>query len=154
MSETKLTGLAAVLAAVGIGAESRDSVSRDALNSAITAALAEGEKAGVIKAANDAAKITADAVTATNTRAKAILGNDAAKGREALALKLTFDTSLSAEDAVATLGTAAKTEAPTSRLGQVPDPKVTSGEQAEAGDAGVSLLASVDRMVARNKTAA
>lgn len=148
-----LTGIAAVLAAVGIGADSRDSVSREALNSAITAALAEGEKAGVIKAGNDASKITADAIAATNTRAKAILGNEAAKGREGLALKLTFDTSLTAEEAVSTLGTAAKAaEGKTSRLGDVPDPKIASGEQAQA-EPGDGLNAAVDRMVAQRKAA-
>lgn len=151
-----LTGIAAVLAAVGLGADSRDSVSREVLNNAITAAMAEGEKVGVIKAGNDAAKITADAVAATNTRAKAILGHAEAKGREALALKLTFDTALSADDAVATLGTAAKAADPAaSRLGTPPNPSVSSDENQNPSDAGASLSASVDRLVAtRAKTAA
>jgi hypothetical protein len=154
MSEAKLTGLAAVLAAVGIGADSRDSVSRDALNSAITAALAEGEKAGVIKAGTDAAKITADAAKAANTRAQAILNHADAKGRENLANHLAFETDMSADGAVAMLGKAPKAaEAQTSRLGAVPDPKVSSSEQLP-GDAGTNLLASVDRMVAGRTKAA
>lgn len=150
-----LTGIAAVLAAVGLGADSRDSVSREVLNNAITAAMAEGEKAGVIKAGNDAGKITADAIAATKIRAKAILDHADAKGREDLARHLAFETDMSAEGAVAMLGKAPKAaEVVTSRLGTPPDPKVSTGEQLP-GDAGTNLLASVDRMVAsRTKTAA
>ncbi|SRR5258708_3986040 len=144
-----LSGIAAVLAAVGLSADSRDSVSREALNSAITAALAEGEKAGVIKPGSDAAQITATAIKAANTRAQAILNHAEAKGREDLARHLAFETDMSAEGATAMLGKAPKAaEVPTSRLGAVPDPKVTSGEQASQDDPGVNLAASVDRLVA------
>lgn len=150
-----LSGIAAVLAAVGLSADSRDSVSREALNSAITAALAEGEKAGVIKAASDAGKITADAIKAANTRAQAILNHAEAKGREDLARHLAFETDMSAEGASAMLGKAPKAaEVSTSRLGAVPDPKVSSGELASQDDPGASLVAAVDRMVAGRKTVA
>lgn len=157
MSEAKLTGLAAVLAACGLSADSKDSVSRPTLDSAISAALLEGEKVGVIKAANDAAAIKADANKATNVRAKAILDHADAKGREDLARHLAFETDMSAEGAVAMLGKAPKAvEGKTSRLGDVPDPKVTSGEQQQQdADAGTSLIASVDRLVAgRNNSVA
>jgi hypothetical protein len=151
-----LSGIAAVLAAVGLSADSRDSVSRDALNSAITAALAEGEKAGVVKAGNEATKITADAIKTANTRAQVILDHADAKGRENLARHLAFETDMSADAAVAMLGKAPKAvEAPASRLGAVPDPKVSTGEQQQEPDSGISLIASVDRLVAgRSKTAA
>lgn len=149
-----LSGIAAVLAAVGLSADSKDSVSRDALNSAITAALAEGEKAGVIKAGTDAAKITADASKAANVRAQAILNHADAKGREDLARHLAFETEMSADAATAMLGKAPKAaEAPASRLGVVPDPKVTAGEQAGQDDPGVGLIAAVDRLVAGRKSA-
>jgi hypothetical protein len=145
-----LSGIAAVLAAVGLSADSKESVSRDALDSAITAALAEGEKAGVIKAGNDAARIAADATVAANTRAKAILDHAEAKGREELARHLAFDTDLSAEAATAMLGKAPKTAAPSqSRLSgdlTPPNPAVTSGEKPH--DAGSDLNAAVDAMVA------
>jgi hypothetical protein len=150
MSE-KLTGLAAVLAAVGLSSDSKDSVSRAALDSAISAALLEGEKAGVIKAGTDAAKLTADAMAAANTRAKAILDHADAKGREDLARHLAFDTEMSAEAAVAMLGKAPKAAEPSvSRLGTPPNPVVTTGEVVP-GDAGTDLLASMDRMLASRK---
>lgn len=151
----KLTGIAAVLAAVGLSADSKDSVSRDALNSAITAALAEGEAAGVIKAGNDAGKLTADATKAANVRAQAILNHADAKGREDLARHLAFETEMSADAATAMLGKAPKAaEVPASRLGIVPDPKVSSGEQAQADDLGALLNAEIDRSVAARKSAA
>lgn len=149
---TGLSGIAAVLAAVGLSADSRDSVSREALNSAITAALAEGEKAGVIKAGNDAGKITADAIKAANTRAQAILNHADAKGREDLARHLAFETDMSADAATAMLGKAPKA-AEASRMGTPPDPKVSAGEQASQDDPGASLSAEVDRLVASRKTA-
>lgn len=143
-----LSGIAAVLAAVGLSAESKDSVSREALNSAITAALAEGEKAGVIKAGNDAGKIKLEAVTAERGRAKAILGHADAKGREDLAHHLAFETDMSADAATAMLGKAPKAaEVKTSRLdGNVPDPKVET--TAEAPQPGEGLSSAVDRLVA------
>lgn len=147
-----LTGIAAVLAAVGIGADSRDSVSREALNSAITAALAEGEKAGVIKAGADKATITAEVTIAAHTRAKAILDHAEAKGREGLAYSLAFDSDMSADSAVAMLAKAPKA-APASRLGTPPNPDVKSGEQQQDPDAGVGLMAAVDRLVASRKPA-
>lgn len=155
MSEPKLTGLAAVLAAIGLGADSRDSVSREVLNNAINAAMAEGEKAGVVKAGNDAAKITADAIKAANLRAGAILNHADAKGREDLAHHLAFETDMNADGAIAMLGKAPKAAAAaTSRMGTPPDPKVSTAEQ-QPEDTGTNLLASVDRMVAaRTKSAA
>ncbi len=147
-----LPGIAAVLAAVGLTSESRDSVSRDVLNNAITAALAEGEKAGIVKAGNDAAKITADATKAANTRAQAILHHADAKGREALANHLAFETEMSDAAAIAMLGKAPKAADP-SRMGTPPDPKVSTGEQADQSDRGTSLIAEVDRMIAGRKVA-
>jgi hypothetical protein len=148
-----LTGIAAVLAAIGLGADSKDSVSREVLNNAITAAMAEGEKAGVIKAGTDATKITADATTAAKVRAKAILGHADAKGREDLAHHLAFETDMTAEGAAAMLGKAPKA-APTSRLaGQVPDPKVAPGEQQQP-EPGTGLNAAVDGLVERRKKSA
>jgi hypothetical protein len=147
-----LSGIAAVLAAVGLSAESKDSVPRSALDSAISAALLEGEKAGVIRAGNDAAKITADAIKAANTRALTILGHADAKGREDLAHHLAFESDMSADAAVAMLGKAPKgTDAKTSRMGTPPNPAVASDESQGAADAGTSLLASVDSLVARRK---
>jgi hypothetical protein len=145
MSGSALTGIAAVLAAVGIGTDA-NAVSRDTLNSAITAALAEGEKAGVIKAGTDAAKLTADAIKTANTRAQAILNHADAKGREDLAHHLAFATDMSADGAVAMLGKAPKA-VPASRLGTPPDPKVNAEEQ-QQGDASTSLVSSMDRMLA------
>lgn len=151
-----LSGIAAVLAAVGLSADSKDAVSRDALDSAITAALAEGEKAGVIKAGNDAAKITAEATTAALTRAKAILDHAEAKGREDLARHLAFDTDMSADAAAAMLGKAPKANSSQSRLSgdlTPPNPEVTSNEKPQ--DSGSDLNAAVDAMVAsRTKRAA
>lgn len=146
-----LSGIAAVLAAVGLSAESKDGVSRDALNSAINAALAEGEKAGVIKAGNDAAKIKAEAVTGERGRAKSILGHADAKGREDLAHYLAFETDMSADAATAMLGKAPKAaEAKTSRLeGQVPNPQIDPGT--DAPKPGDGLNAAIDRMVAQQK---
>ncbi len=146
MSGTALSGIAAVLAAVGLSATSKDSVSRDALDSAITAALAEGEKAGIEKAANDAAKITADAMTAAKERAKAILGSADAKGREDLAQHLAFESDMTAEAAVGVLSKSPKA-APPSRLGEVPNPDVDL--DAPPATAGEGLNAAVDRMVAK-----
>lgn len=146
MSSEKLTGLAAVLAACGLSGSSRDAVSREALDSAISAALLEGEKAGVVKAGNDSGKITADAIKAANVRALAILGHADAKGREDLASHLAFATEMSAEGAIAMLGKAPKA-APASRMGTPPDPKVVT-EETQQSDAGTSLIASMDIMLA------
>ncbi len=143
-----LSGIAAVLAAVGLSADSKDSVPRDAFNSAINAALAEGEKAGVIKAGNDAAAITATATKAANTRALAILDHADASGREELARHLAFETDMSADAAAKMLAKAPRAvEGKTSRLeGQVPNPQVDPGT--EAPKPGDGLNASIDRMVA------
>lgn len=147
----KLSGIAAVLAAVGLSADAKDSVSREVLNSAITAAMAEGEAAGILKAGNDAAKLTADATVAANTRAKAILGHAEAAGREAMAQHLAFETDMSAEAAGAMLAKAPKA-VPASRMGTPPDPKVTTGED-QPPQPGDGLNAAVDRLVASRKTA-
>lgn len=152
-----LSGIAAVLAAVGLSADSKDVVTRDALNSAIAAALAEGEKMGVVKAGNDAGKITAEAAKAANVRALAILGHADAKGREDLAHHLAFESGMSADAAVAMLGKAPKAavEPKGSRMGTPPNPGVTSEETQNPADAGTNLLASVDRLVGiRTKSAA
>jgi hypothetical protein len=127
---TVLTGIAAVLAAVGINADSRDSVSRDVLNNAITAAMAEGERAGLLKASNDATKIGTDATAAANTRAKAILGHVEAKGREGMAHHLAFDSEMSVEAAGAMLKAAPKGQSQSRLDGSVPDPKLAADENA------------------------
>lgn len=147
----KLTGLAAVLAACGLSASSRDAVSREALDSAISAALLEGEKAGVVKAGNDSGKITADATKAANVRALAILGHADAKGREDLAHHLAFESEMSADAAVAMLGKAPKGADKSSRMGTPPNPAVATEENPGTADAGTGLLASVDRIVASRK---
>lgn len=140
---TALTGLAAVFAAANLSMESRDQVTRAALDSAIAAALAEGEKQGVIKAGNDASKITADATLAAMTRAKAILGHAEAKGREGMAHHLAFDSNISTDDAVAMLKAAPK-GASTSRLeGAVPDPKLSADENSGQRDSAASWDAAV-----------
>ncbi|MBR0871192.1 hypothetical protein JQ633_12545 [Bradyrhizobium tropiciagri] len=146
-----LSGIAAVLAAIGLSADSKDSVSRAALDSAITAALAEGEKAGIVKAGNEVIKIKADATVAERGRAKAILVHADAKGREDLAAHLAFDTDMTAEAATAMLGKAPKGgDVKTSRLeGNVPNPQVEPGtEPVKPGD---GLNAAVDGMVAAQK---
>lgn len=146
----KLTGIAAVLAAVGLGADSRDSVSREVLDNAITAAMAEGEKAGVIKAGIDAEAIKGEATKAANTRAQTILNHADAAGREDLARHLAFETDMTAESAAAMLGKAPKA-APASRLGTPPNPDVKPGNQGQEPDAGAGLNAAVDRIVAARK---
>lgn len=148
---TGLTGIAAVLAAAGVNADSKDAVSRAAFDGAIASALAEGEKAGVIKAGNDATKLTADATKAANIRAMSILDHADAKGREELARHLAFSTDMSAESAVAMLAKAPKAaEQKGSRLeGTVPDPKVDAN--VDPIKPGEGLNAAVDRMVAAHQ---
>lgn len=121
------TGLAAIYAAAGLSMDAKDSVSRDALNSAVTAALAQGEKLGLEKAGADLGKAKAEATTTANTRAKAILDHDEAKGREGMARHLAFDTEMSAEAAVATMKAAPKGGA-SSRLGNVPDHNLSADD--------------------------
>jgi hypothetical protein len=146
----KLTGIAAVLAAVGLSADSREAVSREALNSAITAALAEGEAAGVLKAGTDAAKLTADAITGANARAKAILGHAEAKGRETMAHHLAFETDMSAEAAGAMLKAAPK-GASASRLdGNVPDPKLSADENSGQQDSAAATSAAWDSVLSKH----
>jgi hypothetical protein len=142
----KLSGLAAVLAAVGLSADSKDTVSRAALDSAISAALLEGEKAGVIKAGVDADKIKADAAVATNARIKSIITAPAAKGRETLAHSIAFDTELSHEQAVSMLKAAPEAQK-TSRLdGNVPAPRVDASDSGSQATASAGLAAAVQRL--------
>lgn len=136
-----LSGIAAVLAAVGLSADSTGAVSREALNSAITAALAEGEKVGVIKAGTDAAKLTADAFTAANARAKAILGHAEAKGREGMAHHLAFDTDMSADAAGLMLKAAPKGSSQSRLDGNVPDPKLAADENSQQDSAAATSAA-------------
>jgi hypothetical protein len=138
-----LSGIAAVLAAVGLSAESKDAVPRSALESAINAALLEGEKAGVIKAGLDATKIAADATLAANARSKAILGHAEAKGREGLAHHLAFESEMSTESAVANLKAAPKGTSPSRLDGIVPDPKLAADENSGQRDAAASWDAAV-----------
>jgi hypothetical protein len=139
---TVLTGLAAVYAAAGLSMDAKDSVSRDALSSAITAALAEGEKVGLQKAGNDATKIGADATAAANVRAKTILCHAEAKGREGMAQHLAFDSNMAADAAVAMLKAAPKGQSQSRLDGSVPDPKLAadenSGQQMDAAATGAA----------------
>jgi hypothetical protein len=139
---TVLTGLAAVYAAAGLSMDAKDSVSRDALSSAITAALAEGEKVGLQKAGNDATKIGADAVAAASVRCKTILGHAEAKGREKMAHRLAFDSNMSADAAIEMLKDAPKGQSQSRLDGSVPDPKLAadenSGQQMDAAATGAA----------------
>jgi hypothetical protein len=145
----KLSGLAAVLAAVGLSADSKDTVSRAALDSAISAALLEGEKAGVIKAGVDADKIKADASTATNARIKSIITAPEAKGREGLAHSIAFDTELSHEKAVNMLKASPEAQKVSRLDGNVPVPKIDASESADQTSARAGLAAAVQRMIAK-----
>jgi hypothetical protein len=149
MSTEKLSGLAAVLAAVGLSSDSKDVVSRAALDSAITAALLEGEKAGVIKASLDADKIKADASVITSTRIKSIITAPEAKGREQLAHSIAFDTELSHEQAVSMLKAAPEAQKVSRLDGNVPAPKVDAAESGDQAAASTGLAAAVQKMVAK-----
>lgn len=144
-----LTGIAAVLAAVGLSADSKDSVSRAALDSAINAALLEGEKAGVIKAGADATKLTTDATTAANVRTKAILGNAEAKGRESLAQHLAFDSTMTAEAAIAMLKVSPKGTSGSRLDGAVPDPKLAADENSGPQDSAAATSAAWDSVLSK-----
>jgi hypothetical protein len=152
----KLSGLAAVLAAVGLSSDSKDTVSRAALDSAITAALVEGEKAGVIKAGVDADKIKADAAVATNARIKSIITAPEAKGRESLAHSIAFDTELSHEQAVSMLKAAPEAQKVSRLDGNVPAPKIDASEPGTLATASASLAAATQRLIEKTygKTAA
>jgi hypothetical protein len=144
----KLSGLAAVLAAVGLSADSKDTVSRAALDSAISAALLEGEKAGVIKAGVDADKIKTDASAATNARIKSIITAPEAKGREGLAHSIAFDTELSAEQATAMLKASPEAQKASRLDGNVPVFKVDSADPSSAGNAAKEgLAAATQRLI-------
>jgi signal peptide peptidase SppA len=111
-----------------------------AVAGAQTAARAEGEKAGA---------------TAAQTRIKSILTAKEADGRADLANHLAFSTSMSVEDAVATLNASpkqAKTATPAaSRLDALmsgEQPKVDSGESAAVDAPAAALSASVTRQLA------
>jgi len=98
----------------------------------LAAANADGRKAGA---------------TAERARIRAIVGAPEAKGREALAQSLAFDTDLVPEQALAVMKSAP--EAKASRLdGLVPQPKVEATEAPEKA-AGAGLAAAVDRRIAK-----
>lgn len=134
-----LSGLAAVFAAAGLASDVKDGgISRAALDAAVTAALAEGEKAGLVKAGGEPVK-------ADRARTKAILGHANAKGREDLAHHLAFETDMSAEAAAAMLAKAPAGAVASKLDGKVPDPNVTSDDAAKpdpaaSWDAAVSLV--------------
>lgn len=129
MSNVVLTGLAAVYAAAGISMDAKDSVPREVLSSAINAAMAEGEKAGLLKAGNDSVKIAADATVSAYARAKTILDHAEAKGREGMARHLAFDTDMSADAAAAMLKAAPKGAQQARLQGHVPDPQLSADDQ-------------------------
>lgn len=133
------TGLAAIRAA----AEPSESNAAPTDHAAAFAqARAEGEMAGAQIARNDA-------VAQERTRMSAILGSAEAKGRESLAQHLAFNTSMSAEDAVATLAKASVEQvSSSSRLdGNVPAPVVSSDPPPQ--EQGAGLAAAVQRMVGK-----
>lgn len=147
---TQKSGLAAVLAAITGKQPAGDAIPRadhmSALESAVTQAFGEGEKAASLVAATTAA-------TAERTRVKAIMSGDNAKGREQLAAHFAFDTDMSADAANAALAAAPKTEAPKgSRLdvlmpGSAPSLKEPGTSNDPGADVGIGLSAAVDNLV-------
>lgn len=79
----------------------------------------------------DVAKVTADATAAAQTRIKAILGSDEAKGREAQAQHLAFSTDMTAEDAVAILAAGVAAQ-PTSEAEEEANPAAYEAERLRA----------------------
>lgn len=120
------TGLAAIRAAAG---GDKDVVSKPehdaALADAATTASAEGAKKGT---------------AAERSRIQAIVGAPEAKGREALAQSLAFDTDLAPEAAIKVMKAAPIEKA--SRLeGNVPNPKVQTGDPGSDADGAKTALA-------------
>lgn len=101
----------------------------------LAASNADGRKAGV---------------TAERARIKAIVAAPEAKGREALAQSIAFDTDLAPEQALAMLKSAPEA-ARASRLdGLVPQPKLSTDEPVAESDAvKAGLAGAVNRMVAK-----
>ncbi|OCC05251.1 hypothetical protein BA190_10130 [Labrys sp. WJW] len=91
-------------------------ITQEQLATAQASSRREGEQAG------------ADAATA---RIATILNAPAAKSRPALANHLAFKTSMSADDAIATLAASAEEKAGSRLDGNVPDPKVSGGNSVE-----------------------
>lgn len=143
------SGLSAVLAAITGKQPTGDAIPRadhmTAIESAVTQAFGEGEKAG------QALSSTA-AVTGERGRIKLITGGENAKGREQLAAHFAFDTDMSAEAANAALAAAPKAVADKgSRLdalmpGNNPALK-EPGASADGDDVGAGLNASMDRLL-------
>lgn len=143
---TTKTGLAAVLAAITGKQPAGEAIARadhmTAIETAVTQAFGEGEIAGKIGGA-----------TAERTRVKAILGGDAAKGREGLAAHFAFDTDMPPEAANAALAAAPKTAEPPkgSRLDALMpanNPNLKEpGASDPAADLGASLNAAVDGLI-------
>lgn len=146
---TQKSGLSAVLAAITGKQPTLDAIPRTdhmaAIESAVTQAFGEGEKAGQTLATM--------AVTAERTRVKAIMGGDNAKGREQLAAHFAFDTDMTAESANAALAAAPKAEAGKGSrldalmLGNNPPIKELGAPQADADDVGTALNASMDQLL-------
>jgi hypothetical protein len=113
--ETIMTEKNGGLAAVHAAANSSTSAAAIEANRQPRAEATAAEPAPAPQPA--AQPVAANAVADERTRSKKILGSDAAKGREALAQHLAFNTDMSAEDAIATLEVSPKAEArPGSRL--------------------------------------
>lgn len=153
---TDKTGLAAVHAAAqsstSAAAIERGTAPGPKGVSAEAAAPTQGEALLEARALVDVEAVRAaggkEGASAERTRIQAIVGSSEAKGREALAQSLAFDTELSAEQAVKVLAKA-PVEAKVSRLdGFVPQPKVSSEESAEEGKPGTRLAAAVTRQLA------
>jgi ATP-dependent Clp protease protease subunit len=108
------------------------------------AALAAARAEGVAEGKAEGARV---GVSAERARIKAIVGAPEAKGRDALAQKLAFETDLPAEQAVAVLSAGALAQ--TSRLdGNVPNPKI-GVEDAAAAQPAAGLAAAVQARIAK-----
>lgn len=108
---------------------------------ALAAARTEGETAGHAKGKTEG---LAEGGKAANVRAQQILDHEEAKGREGMARHLAFGTDMTVDAAVAALKSAPKATAP-SRIGSVPDPKLSADD---APDASKDLAASWDAAAA------
>lgn len=141
MNETLLAAVAQAAAPNPLASTAATTDSTAATAADIAKAKAEGKAEGL-----------AEGRKVERERAKAILGSDEAKGREALASHLAFGTDMEAAAAVDLMKVSAKTEAPKpgSRLDAlVTDPKVTDGgpKKTDAEVAETGLSAAVDRLI-------
>ncbi|MGO9683903.1 MAG: hypothetical protein ACLPTZ_15205 [Beijerinckiaceae bacterium] len=113
----------------------------------VRAAALAGEAAGKAQGAKEGASATTQA---ERTRAKTIIGSEAAKGREELAQYFAFDTEMSAEQAIAALEKAPKAEAkPASRLDRAMENYQPKVEATESGGEVASRVVGLNAAVTR-----